>query len=195
MIAYWTVLCCAVFRVAVVWSGLLVMSLNRRRKIQWHASMLIAFPEPFLLAGVVYWLVQTWEPASNSMIAKTALALGALSAIGSVLLFCWSFLAYRNVGTGHYVDENHRVVTEGPYSLVRHPFYTSALMCWAGVVLATGNIWIAALFGFYVIPAYWYYAASEERMMCSELGDQYETYRQSVPMFVPRPGAGRRGAP
>ncbi len=180
MVAHWIVLLCGIFRVFVVWSGLVLMLLHPKRKIQWHASMIVAYPEPFLLAAVLYWAMPT-AAESGGVLTMLGAALG----ISSVGLFIWSFLAYRKVGTGHYVDENHHVVTNGPYGLVRHPFYTSAFLCWAGVTFATGNIWIAGLFVLYVIPAYWFYAASEENMMTAALGAQYEDYRRSVPMFIP----------
>lgn len=184
MLAYWIVLFCGIFRVFMVWSGLVLMLLHPNRKIQWHASMLIAYPEPFLLAAVLYWVMPA-AAESSSASSGVLTMLGAAFGISSVGLFLWSFLAYRRVGTGHYVDENHRVVTTGPYSLVRHPFYTSAFLCWTGVALAAANIWVTGLFVLYVIPAYWFYAASEEKMMTATFGAQYEDYRRSVPMFLP----------
>lgn len=183
-IAFWIVIFCAVFRVAMVWSGLFAMALNKVRKIQWRPSMVFAFPEPFLLAGVIAWM--TFSPAERVLGAPLAVMAGAMFGIGSVFLFLWSFIAYRKVGTGHYVDENHRVITTGPYALMRHPFYSSAFLCWIGVAFASAELWVAGLAIVYVAPAYWVYASSEERMMGSALGDRYEAYRKKVPMFMPR---------
>ncbi len=175
------------FRILMVWSGLVHMALHPSRRIEWDRSMLIALPEPFVLAASLWWVLNTNALApAPSWIAAT---IGAVLGVASVALFLWSFLAYRRVGTGHYVDTNHQVVKTGPYALVRHPFYTSAFLCWAGLALASNDSVIMGLLVLYVIPAYWYYAKTEEKMMSAALGETYDDYLRSVPMFLPNPFA------
>lgn len=180
------VLCATAFRVFVVFAGLIDMLMRRARKIEWDLSMKLAFPEPFFVAAVLAWMIWTEPIMTSTSIVPGGVVAGGVLGAASVALFIWSFLTYRKVGTGHYVDDNHHVVATGPYRWVRHPFYLSAFLCWSGIALATQNVWIGVLFLGYVVPAYWYYAYSEEQMMCRELGDDYKTYRDKVPMFIPR---------
>lgn len=174
------------FRVFVVFAGLIDMLTRRSRKIEWDLSMKLALPEPFLVAAVLAWMIWTDPIVTSTATMRVGVTAGGLLGVASVALFVWSFLTYRTVGTGHYVDDNHHVVVKGPYRWVRHPFYLSAFLCWSGVAVATQSLWIGIVFLGYVIPAYWFYAYSEEQMMCRELGDDYRTYRDRVPMFIPR---------
>jgi len=82
-----------------------------------------------------------------------------------------------------------RVVTSGPYSLVRHPQYLGAILAHLG-----GSILVSASYALLFAPLYVLitYAISwkEERELCRELGQAYLDYRERVPMLIP---LGRRG--
>ncbi len=174
-------------RVLVVFDGLLFMVLRSGRQIQWDRSMKIAFPEPFLLgAAVTYvWLFGPIAPMAEAY--SLLVGLGALLSLLGIVIFAWSFVAYREVGTGHYVEDGHQVVSTGPYALVRHPMYCAAVFIWLGLSLATAD-WALLTFTFaYVVPAYYFYAKEEEQMMSRELGANYESYVARVPMLFPRP--------
>ena len=174
-------------RALVVFDGLLFMVLRSGRDIEWDRSMKIAFPEPFCLgAAVVYvWFFGPLAPMADSHLA--VVGLGALLSSAGITLFAWSFVAYRDVGTGHYVEEDHEVVITGPYALVRHPMYCGAVFVWLGLALAVAD-WALLTFTFaYVVPAYYFYAREEEQMMSRELGTAYTDYVASVPMLFPRP--------
>ncbi|MCP5432802.1 MAG: isoprenylcysteine carboxylmethyltransferase family protein [Alphaproteobacteria bacterium] len=62
----------------------------------------------------------------------------------------------------------HAVATGGPYALVRHPMYTSALLMMLGVPLLLGSLW--GLVAFPVLLAVvWLRARGEEKMLLTEL--------------------------
>lgn len=93
------------------------------------------------------------------------------------------------MGTTLEVSETHRpteVITEGIYSKMRHPQYLGAI---------TAHIGFSFLFsGFYaflsvpIIIIYNYLISwKEEKELMKEFGEEYETYMESVPMFIPRP--------
>ena len=81
-----------------------------------------------------------------------------------------------------------RMVTKGPFSVVRHPTYLSHTMMLVGVflfteVVATG---IAALLDFIIIISI--VIPLEERELLMRFGNEYEGYRQRVrSRFFPRP--------
>lgn len=174
-------------RALIVFDGLLYMVLRSGRRIEWDRSMKIAFPEPFCLgAAVAYvWFFGPLAPMAEAYLV--VVGLGTLLSVTGVALFAWSFVAYRDVGTGHYVEEDHDVVRTGPYALVRHPMYCGAVLIWLGLALAVGD-WALLTFTFaYVVPAYYFYAREEEQMMSRELGTAYTDYVADVPMLFPRP--------
>jgi len=81
--------------------------------------------------------------------------------------------------------EGHRLVTEGPYALVRHPVYTGM----AGKLLATGltySHWLGLLLGVVIFTAGTVVRVrSEERLLRAEFGAEFDAYARRVPAVVP----------
>ena len=77
-------------------------------------------------------------------------------------------------------------MTDGNYAILRHPQYTGLFL----IVFGEGVVhWptIVSLIAFPVIVlAYTLLALKEERQMLEQFGDEYQAYRQQVPMFIPR---------
>ncbi len=81
--------------------------------------------------------------------------------------------------------EGHRLVTTGPYALVRHPIYTGMF----GMLLATGltySRWPALVVG---VIVFWIGTTvrvrSEERLLRAAFGAEFDAYAQRVPAVVP----------
>jgi protein-S-isoprenylcysteine O-methyltransferase len=83
------------------------------------------------------------------------------------------------------VLEGHKLVTEGPYSMVRNPIYTGML----GMLLATGlavSHWIGLLialvvFGFGTAIR----VRSEAALLRETFGEEFEEYARKVPAVIP----------
>ena len=72
----------------------------------------------------------------------------------------------------------------GLYCLVRHPIYFFSLpLIWLNPTLTRNNLILAALFTLY----FYLGAKHEETGLRQEFGPAYDTYRQHVPMLIPRP--------
>lgn len=66
------------------------------------------------------------------------------------------------------VAKDQRVVDTGPYAVVRHPMYASALLYLAGTPLALGSYW--GLLGLaLILPSLVWRLLDEERMLAAEL--------------------------
>jgi protein-S-isoprenylcysteine O-methyltransferase Ste14 len=78
-----------------------------------------------------------------------------------------------------------RIVTEGPYRYVRHPFYISYSLTWLAGALAT-SWWPAWLMAGLMLCAYACAAASEEQALLRSHPDDYANYRARTGAFVPR---------
>lgn len=81
--------------------------------------------------------------------------------------------------------EDHKLITEGPYAYVRNPIYTGML----GMLVATGlalEHWIAliiavVIFGVGLVIR----IRSEEKLLRSAFGEQFEDYARRVPAVIP----------
>ena len=76
------------------------------------------------------------------------------------------------------VTEGQRVVTTGPYAVVRHPMYASALLYLLGTPLALGSYW--GLLGLaFMMPFLLWRLLDEERLLARELPG-YTDYQARV---------------
>jgi protein-S-isoprenylcysteine O-methyltransferase Ste14 len=76
------------------------------------------------------------------------------------------------------VEENQRVISTGPYAIIRHPMYAAALIFMIGIPLALGSWWglLALAPG---VPALMWRILDEERLLKRELPG-YAEYTQRV---------------
>jgi protein-S-isoprenylcysteine O-methyltransferase Ste14 len=112
------------------------------------------------------------------------LAGGALVAIG----FYWIFLVYReNTFTSATIEvaANQKVISTGPYAIVRHPMYASGLLYLLGTPLALGSYWglvpLAAMLPFLI-----WRLLDEERFLREQLPGYLEYQRKVRYRLVPR---------
>jgi len=73
---------------------------------------------------------------------------------------------------------DQRVISTGPYSLVRHPMYTTALVMMVGIPLALGSLWALLAFAA-MVPALVWRIFDEEKFLASQLPG-YAEYKQKV---------------
>ena len=81
--------------------------------------------------------------------------------------------------------EQHRLVSNGIYRLIRHPMYTAFWLMGLGQALLLPN-WVAGgagLVGFGVL--YFLRIDHEERMMVQTFGDEYRSYMTRTKRIIP----------
>lgn len=80
---------------------------------------------------------------------------------------------------------DHKLVTNGPYSLVRHPSYTGLLVFFTGMGIALGD-WLSLLFLTLIPPIGVIYRIKvEERALLKAFGQEYRAYMHRVKGLVP----------
>jgi protein-S-isoprenylcysteine O-methyltransferase Ste14 len=173
--------------------GILIKKLQQARYTKGAVALprswqdLCTVPEPYLLGvtALALWLGRE-VPADLSLAELSRAGAGALIALLAIGLMLWVLRTFPSVSTGHYVLHDQRVVSEGPYGLVRHPLYVAAYLVWAALTIGFGSLVALGITVAYVIPGYWIYMRAEERMLLANLGDAYARYRDEVGMLVPR---------
>jgi protein-S-isoprenylcysteine O-methyltransferase Ste14 len=145
----------------------------------------------------------TWLPAAIMIYDQRSFLLGytvemplAIKVVGFALLVpgvalqTWTILLLTGpgiMGMPEVTDKvEGRMVTTGPFSLVRHPTYLSHTMMLLGVFFLTGvtAVGIVALIDALVINII--VIPLEERELAVRFGSEYEEYRKRVPSrFLP----------
>jgi protein-S-isoprenylcysteine O-methyltransferase Ste14 len=104
----------------------------------------------------------------------------------AVCLYLWGLLAlgrYFGVSSSRGADlyADHRLVTDGPYRLARHPMYLAVLLAAIGALLVF-RTWAMLVF----TPLSWIVlrrAAQEEKLLEDEFGDEWRSYAKRVPKW------------
>jgi protein-S-isoprenylcysteine O-methyltransferase Ste14 len=78
-----------------------------------------------------------------------------------------------------------KVVTAGPYGWVRHPGYLGEILIWTGFGALSSDLLVALALPVMFVAVLLYRISSEERMLLSELGDDYVRYRRRTRKLVP----------
>ena len=166
----------------VVWWLLIAVGRQRGVASAYNRSQrLISALGVVALVGLV--VVPPWEYAHltgpiprDGPLAWLGLALFA----AGIVLQAAAFRELRGLYTSRLgMQPHHRLVTCGPYRLVRHPGYLSNLLCLAGIGLALSSL-VGLGLTLFIVPLIVRRIAREEEMLAVELGQEYETYRQQT---------------
>ncbi|MFC4910313.1 methyltransferase family protein [Actinomadura gamaensis] len=84
-----------------------------------------------------------------------------------------------------HVQVGHRVVSDGPYRVLRHPSYTGLMVIFIGAGLSFANGAAMAVFLGCVTVALLIRIRVEERVLSDELGDAYREFAASRARLVP----------
>jgi protein-S-isoprenylcysteine O-methyltransferase Ste14 len=131
----------------------------------------LAFIGIFIASGLDHRYAWSNIPGWLSILAELLVALGML----------FVFLVFReNTYTSATIEvaEKQRVVSSGPYGLVRHPMYSGAGLLVLAMPIALGS-WISLIFAVLLMAAIVVRLKDEERFLAREL-EGYEEYRQKV---------------
>jgi protein-S-isoprenylcysteine O-methyltransferase Ste14 len=81
--------------------------------------------------------------------------------------------------------KDHKVVTTGPYSRIRHPAYLGVILLWSGFGVLSSSLVLSLLFPVMFVAVYLYRISVEERMLVEVLGDAYVQYQRRTRKFIP----------
>ena len=110
--------------------------------------------------------------------------IGMILLIAGALLHMWTakLLGVGIIGVPEiFVKMKENIVTEGPFSLVRHPTYLSHTLIFSGVFFITGVIAVAILTVLDLIIITLMVIPLEEKELILRFGGEYEQYKKKVP--------------
>lgn len=124
------------------------------------------------------------------------LELGVLLWVGGVLmllgiaLLSWivKYLGWRGLITYSELKPQivpQKLIINGPFSVVRHPTYLAHTLIFVGIFFLTGFLGTGLLALTDFIASYFVITPLEERELSVRFGDEYRTYKEKVPRFLP----------
>jgi protein-S-isoprenylcysteine O-methyltransferase Ste14 len=131
-------------------------------------------------------LVYAWRfpagtlPGLGRVVAAIVLA-------GIALILAWTAVPHLGrqfrLHAGLYVD--HELVRSGPYSVVRHPIYSSLLaMLLSTALLLTPWLGILVSLAVFILGTE-IRIHSEDKLLASRFGEQFTEYKRNVRAYVP----------
>jgi protein-S-isoprenylcysteine O-methyltransferase Ste14 len=139
-------------------------------------------PRVTAIAGSYAILVIPLLPAAELGMAWTAIAVVvmALGLAASIYSLSWLGRSFSMMASAR------KLVTAGPYGIVRHPLYASEGLMMLGVILA--NFSLAAVLVGLVCTALFYMRMLNEERVLTDAFPEYVDYSKRVPRIVPRFG-------
>jgi len=94
------------------------------------------------------------------------------------MIFFWVLMTNSFLSRIVEVDANQKVISSGPYVIVRHPMYAGVTIMYIASPLALGSYW-AILPAMLIVPLLFARIRNEEQVLLRELPG-YEEYTQTV---------------
>ena len=146
----------------------------------------------FLLAllGSLFMFAETLAFVALDLTGKQLIGFGVIQGLGLLLflvgsvLHAWSVQVRGRYAVSWVMPEDHKLITDPPYSLVRHPSYLAYMLMIIGVTLVWQQ-WFTFL-PWVAIPGYYLSSKREEEYLIERFGDQYREYMKRVDAFIPR---------
>lgn len=114
------------------------------------------------------------------------LLIGILVMCGGALLRYWAIVTLgRFFRFEVMVQDEHKVVTGGPYRFVRHPSYTGVLLIELGLGIALGNFLAIAICMSIPVLGFLPRIQHEEDALEKGLGTEYQTYAANTKRLIP----------
>jgi protein-S-isoprenylcysteine O-methyltransferase Ste14 len=164
------------------WTRVVPKPLERSTYVLFSSVALILMFWLWQPLGVVVWSV---EDPIGQLVLRVLFAFGfGLVLVATFLINHFDLFGLRQVWL--YLRNQPyttlRFGTPGPYRLVRHPLYVGWLFAfWSTPTMTAAHLLFSIATTAYILLAIQF----EERDLVRELGNDYETYRRSVPMLVP----------
>lgn len=83
------------------------------------------------------------------------------------------------------LSADHELVQSGPYSIVRHPIYTSMFCIFLALALMLGSWWTAVIGAVIFFIGTEIRVQAEERLLAGRFGATFDAYRKRVPPYLP----------
>lgn len=158
----------------------------RRSLADWRERILLGTAVAGLLVIPGIYVLSGFPAAFDRPFSPVIAWLGLAPLLGALWLFRRSHSDLgKNWSITLEVREQHALVNDGVYRLIRHPMYSSFFLLGIAQAMLLPN-WFAGLAGIAgAAILYGFRVAREERMMLDTFGDAYRAYMNQTKRIVP----------
>jgi protein-S-isoprenylcysteine O-methyltransferase Ste14 len=136
---------------------------------------------PFVFAFGLFYLARYFGIYGVSTIGRISGAFMMVAGLaGYIVSHCY---LRENWSLGASVKEGHKLVTGGPYRVVRHPMYSSMILEVLGSGLLLGNYLMIA--STIIVGAVYYVRARKEEELLKQEFPEYQGYAAKTRMLMP----------
>jgi protein-S-isoprenylcysteine O-methyltransferase Ste14 len=137
-----------------------------------------------LLQAIAYGLL--WQGAFWKIVPRAWQFAASILFLSLGALLSWT--SVRALGLQWRLDaalsSDHELVTSGPYTLIRHPIYTSMLCILLGTGILVLSPWLCPAL-ILAIAGTEIRVRIEDRLLASQFGERFVIYRRHVPAYIP----------
>ena len=145
--------------------------------------------------AMLWFVADRWRVLSGrSPVAPWRELITIIITFAALALFWWAIATTRRnrLTLAFSNDQPTFLLDQGPYAMVRHPFYTSYILFWVGAAADAGLplFWVVPI----IVTALYTRAASleERKFVRSDLATRYQDYQIRTGMLVPRTWPGSK---
>lgn len=126
-------------------------------------------------------MLASYAPAVIGKEAELRVAMASFLLFStSLALFWWAVITARQLPYAASAPDNF--ITTGPWKFIRHPFYSSYLLCWIGILARNTNlIWNVPIFC--SLMAFYFFVSKKEEAYLIETYPGYNNYKKQVGRF------------
>lgn len=111
---------------------------------------------------------------------------GLLLSLYYAVMLPWAILSMgRMYAPGSAVYEDHRLITDGPFRIVRHPIASAAIVLWLAAGLATFNWVLLVSWPILMFVALRSAIEPDEELLRLKFAEEYESYAERTSRVLP----------
>lgn len=187
-----------IIAMAIFVAGLLIGGYYRYQaekageKISWNeeGAVVMILLRFFGLLGwgsvIVYLINPEWMKWAEIPLPAMARWIGVITGVIAVPLLYWLFKSIgTNITQTVKTRKEHKLVTNGPYRLVRHPLYSVGTLLFTSFALMASNwfIGLTTLIGLVMLMVR---LPKEEKNLVEKFGEEYKEYAKRTGRLIPR---------
>jgi protein-S-isoprenylcysteine O-methyltransferase Ste14 len=112
--------------------------------------------------------------------------LGLVLIVFGIALRAWSVQKLgRHFTATVQLKDDHKLITKGPYAIVRHPSYSGALTAIVGSAVFLNSLVGTCVAFFFMMLAYYIRINIEEKVLFGKFGERYSSYQKRTRKLIP----------
>jgi len=135
---------------------------------------------------ILYLISPTWWTWTHIPLGEWIQWLGIVTALVPILFLVWTHQHLdKQWSIVLEIQEDHKLITTGPYRYSRHPMYLGIFIYTFGLMMISLDVLVTFFFGFSIWVNY-RRIPREEEMLIKEFGDEYIEYMKRSGRLLPK---------